>query len=210
MKNIAIVLGYGVFLESDLAYQQKYLEPVLNDILKRNPDLIITCGGCSNKNYPDLSEAQSIRDLFVKLHPELESKIITEANSLSTPENLKFTQDFITKNYPECQTVTIYSDSCRSPKVFYLSLSLFLDAKELSQRDKLIILGNMYMQSNYDFSQAVELNYQNITIVGIPLSDTMSLVSHQITSSMLEMHSFDYPDLHQQIVDSRKKKWGIK
>jgi hypothetical protein len=37
----------------------------------------------------------------------------------------------------------------------------------------------------------------------------MEMAAHQIASSMLEMHYLDYPDLHQQFIDWRKKKWGF-
>lgn len=211
MKHIAIVLGYGIFIKPNDAYQQRYLEPVLNQIINQNPDLIITCGGASHKDYPNLSEAQTIKDLFISLHPELESKIITEDKSLSTPENLGFSASTIATNYPESDTVTIYCDSCRVPKVFYLALSLFLKNKPRDEKEKLEILSQIYLQKLFDFSGPVEINFQNITVIGVPLSDNMSMIAQQITSSMLDMHAFDYPDLHKEFVEFRKKKiWGLK
>ncbi|MBP9818157.1 hypothetical protein KBC75_05445 [Candidatus Shapirobacteria bacterium] len=210
MTHIAIVLGYGVYEDSNTAYKTKYLEPVLTDILAKNPDLIITCAGCSNSKFPTLSEAESIKTLFVELQPSIDSKIITETDSLSTPESLEFTSKLINKNYPDCDHVTIYVDSCRVPKALYLSLQLFLTGSKLSEKELLTILGHIYLEKLYDFSQSVELNYQNITVVGTPLSDNMTLVSQQIVSSMLEMHSFNYPELHQEFIDWRKKQWGIK
>jgi len=208
MKNISIVLGYGIFVKPNPDYQ-KYLESALDDILNCKSDLVITCGGCSNKDRPDLSEADSIRTLFLELHPELKSIITTETKSLSTPENLSQSLQLINRHYPNPETVTVYCDSCRVPKVFYLCLSLFLKNQNLTEKEKLTILSNIYLSKLDDFSKNVELNYQNIKVVGIALSNSMTLISQQIISSMLEMHSFDYPDLHQQFIDWRKKKWGV-
>ncbi|MBI2464906.1 hypothetical protein HYV64_02075 [Candidatus Shapirobacteria bacterium] len=136
--------------------------------------------------------------------------MITENTSLSTPESLDFTAKIISSQHPDCQTITIYVDSCRVPKAFYLCLSLFLNNKNLTEKEKIIILGQLYSEKLYDFSSSIEMNYKNITVVGVPLSDTLALVARQSIASMLEMHAFDYPDLHQQFIDHRKKEWGIK
>lgn len=207
--NFALVLGYGVYTSDQTNYRQKYLEPVLNNIVRRNSDLVITCGGHSNPKHPQLSEAESIRDLFLEIKPELSSKIIIEVDSLTTPGSLENCQKIISQQYPDFKSITIYSDSCRVPKIFYLCLSLFVPKEKLSEIDRLTILSKLSLQNAYDFSQSVEMSYQNFTVVGIPLSDNSTLISHQIISSMVEMHSFDYPDLHQQFVDWRKQQWGI-
>lgn len=207
MKKISIVLGYGVFVKPQPEYQQ-YLESVLKDILLRRSDKIIICGGCSNKNHPQLSEAQSINNLYLELHPELKDKIIIEDGSLSTPESLKFSHELISRDYQNPECVTIYCDSCRSPKVFYLALSLFSQNK-FSEKERLMILGQN-IKEQPDVSQKTLFNFQNLYVVGIPLSDNMTLIANQIMSSMLEMHAFDYPDLHQQFIDWRKKQWGVK
>lgn len=209
MRNISIILGYGVFIPPNANYQ-KYLEDVLNACLKNQPDLIIVCGGHSSSKYPDFSEAETIRDFYLRIHPELKSKIIIEPNSLSTPENLEFAKNLIIEKYQKIENVIVYCDSCRLPKVFYLSSSQFLNSQNLSEKDRLVILGNIFLSQQPDVSQNISCTYQNLTVVGIPLSDTKELIAYQIMSSMLEMHAFDYPDLHRQFIDWRKKKWGFK
>ncbi len=207
MNNISIILGYGIFVKPMPEYQQ-YLETLLKDIINRQSDLIIICGGCSNKNYPKLSEAVSIRDFFLDLHPELNHQIIIEDKSLSTPQSLENSFDLIEQSHNDFSSINVYCDSCRSPKVLYLALSL-LD-KTLTEKDKLEIIGHIYLNNSPDVSQKTFFNYKKLNIVGIPLSNNMSLIAHQIMSSMLEMHSFDYPDFHQQFVDWRKKQWGVR
>lgn len=200
MENIAIILGYGVFIKPNHNYQS-YLESVLENILSTSFEKIIICGGYSSSEHPSLSEAESIKQLFIKLQPKLASLLILEDKSLTTPQNLEFSQK-IANN----QNITIYCDSVRVPKVFYLSFSLYFP--KLNEKEKLAVLAKVGRELN--FSQNVTMSYQNIKIIGIPFSKTIDLAAHQIISSMIEMHFIDYPDLHQQFIDYRLEKWGIK
>ena len=202
MTNTCIILGYGVFIKPNHDYQ-KYLESSLEDALNHKPDKIITCAGCSKPKYPTLSEAVSMKNLFLESHPELSTIIVTEEQSLSTPQSLEFSQKFV-----EPGNVFIYCDSIRVPKVLYLAISLYF--KNLTEKEKIETIGKIYISQNPDVSKKVVLTYQHITVVGTPLSNTIELASQQIVSSMLEMHAFDYPDLHQQFIDWRKKQWGVK
>lgn len=198
MKNTAIVLGYGVFVKPNPNYQ-KYLETALRAIKNNRCDQLIICGGFTSPKYPSLSEARSIKNFYEETAENL-SQIIVEEKSLTTAQNLEFSKKYATGN------VTVYCDSIRAPKIFYLCLSLYY--RELTEEQKLTILSEISYSMN--FTKSVTLEYQLLKVVGIPLSDTMEMAAHQIISSMVEMHFEDYPKLHQRFVDYRQKLWKIK
>ncbi|MCX6726721.1 MAG: YdcF family protein [Candidatus Shapirobacteria bacterium] len=201
MKNISIVLGYGVFTPEQTDYQN-YLVTALNGCLKDQSEIILTTGGCSNKNYPQLSEAESVKNLYLELHPELSPIIITENQSLSTPQNLENSLEILNKQNITPSDINIFCDAIRSPKVFYLALSLFYP--DLSEKDRLKIL------LDFATSDIPKLDYNIIHVNGISFSNTFELATHQIVSSMLEMHYLEYPDLQEQFIAWRKIKWGVK
>jgi len=208
--NIAIVLGYGVFIPPQPEYQN-YLKSALKICQEHQSDLIITCGGCSNKNHPTLSESESIGRFFLQLDPNLESHLYFENRSLSTPENLQFSRDYLASKNLTPEKIFITCDSIRVPKVFMLALQYFSSIYNfnLSEADRFQILGDIYTTQSPDLIRNVIYSYQHISIMGIPLSQTAQLASGQIVSSMLEMHAPDYPDLHQQFLAWRKHQWGI-
>ncbi|MBP6989229.1 YdcF family protein [Candidatus Shapirobacteria bacterium] len=197
-SDTAIILGYGVLIKPNPNYE-KYFLSALESIQSGNYQKIIFCGGCTNPNYPNLSEAQSIKKFFEETNLSL-PELITEDNSLTTAQNLEFFKKHVSENF------TIFCDSVRVPKIFYLCLSLYYP--NLTEEQKLVILAETGHQLN--FAQSITMSYQNFQVTGIPLSDTMELAAHQIFSSMIEMHFEDYPNLHQRFIDYRKKLWKIK
>jgi len=211
MKNICLVLGYGIFSPPNPEYQS-YLEKALDLCFQANSTSIITCGGCSNKDHSDISEASSIAKVFTDLHPEAKPLIICEDKSLTTAQNLEFSRDRIKAMGQLPEKITIICDSIRVPKVLYLSLELFSDILnfKLSEEDRLSILQDIYLQQDQNLVRDISYIYKNLEIKGIPLSKSPEVVSYQIVSSMWEMHALDYPKLHQKFITWRKQKWGIK
>jgi len=211
MENICLVLGYGVFLPPNPEYQN-YLAKALDICLQIKPSLIITCGGHTNKDHLDLSEASSIAHFFGNLHPNLKPSIICEDKSLTTAQNLAFSRNHLKVAGQTPQGLTIICDSIRVPKIFYLSLDIFSDifGFKLSAEDRLSLLQDIYLNQDQNLIKDVSFIYKNLKIKGIPLSKSPEIISGQIISSMWEMHASDYPKLHQKFINWRKQKWGIK
>ncbi|MFA6602260.1 MAG: hypothetical protein WCT01_00505 [Candidatus Shapirobacteria bacterium] len=201
MSSISIILSYGVFIKPNPDYQV-YLDSALNQSLATDCDYIILCGGVTNPTFPNLSESESVGTHFNEVKPNLKSKIILDTSSLTTPQNLEHAHKLITSKNLNPSIVNIFCDTIRSPKIFYLALTVFYP--DLSEKEKLEILQNIALSSNH------ELAHNLIRIRGIPLSNSIEIATNQIIASMLEMHYFDYPDLHEQFVKWRKRQWGIK
>lgn len=208
MKNIGIILGYGVFIQPNPNYQ-KYLDSVYRHFSKNHPDLLIICGGYSNKNYPDISESKSIATFYHHYYPNIKFPIILEEQSLTTAQNLQFALKLLKPNESLC--VNIICDSIRVPKVINLALKIFdpIYHFNLSEPQCLKILMKYYLQPDFNLLKKIHFSQSQLSITGIPLSKSAKLASSQILSSMLEMHYLDYPDLHQQFITWRKKQWGI-
>jgi hypothetical protein len=211
MTDVGIVLAYGVFLPPNPLYQQ-YLDQALKLLLTSAPHLIITCGGHTNQNYPHLSEADTIAGYFLQKAPGLKSHIQAEISSLTTVQNLSNACRLIRTSKIVSPRLTIVCDSIRVPKVFYLSLQIFksLLPSNLTKKDRLQILLDIYLNQPPDLIRPLKYDFHNLTVLGVPYSKSAQLASHQVMSSMLEMHALDYPDLHEQFVNWRKNKWGIR
>jgi len=209
MNNIAIILGYGVYDGSNIEYYDRYLAPVFNDIYNGKFDLVVICGGCTNKKYPKLSESKSIYNLYLSKYPNRKDKVVLEEKSYTTSDNLKFARKIITKHINKNTEFTVFCDSWRSPKVFYMSLSQFIKPKS-SVSLRLDISNNIYMSKSFDFYNITNIEYKNLKVIGYPLSNDNTQISQQIMASMIQMNSYDYPNVNRDFIKKRKKIWGIK
>lgn len=209
MNNIAIILGYGVYENSNVEYFDRYLSPVFENINSNNFDPIVICGGCTNKKYPNLSESKSIYDLYRSKYPNRKDKVILEEKSYTTSDNLKFAHELIAKYVNNNTRLTVFCDSWRSPKVFYMSLSQFIKPKS-SVSLRLDILNNIYMSTNFDFYNVTNIEHKNLQVIGYPLSNDNTQISQQIMASMIQMNSYDYPKVNSDFIKKRKQIWGIK
>lgn len=198
MSKISIICCYGVLITPNPDYE-KYLQSCLQSSL--NSDHIIVCGGHTNSKYPDLSESDSVIEYFRTQKPELAPRLISESESLTTPQNLQNAHRIISEQQLSFDTLTICCDYIRSPKVFLLALSLFYP--QLTPEQQLTILQDLV------FSQSPSLTYKELTINGIRLSDSLQLAEQQILSSILEIHYFQYPTLHQRFIDWRHQLWKL-
>jgi len=211
MRNVGIVLAYGIFIPPNTEYQS-YLEKAFNFCLQDATPIIITTGGYTNKKYPEISEASSVAKLFSSLHPDAKPAIFCEDKSLTTIQNLEFSCDYLKTSGQAPEKLTIICDSIRLPKILYSALDIFSDLLgfKLSKEERLNILLDLYLEQDPNLVRDISFAYKNLEIKGIPLSQSAEIVSYQIISSMWEMHALEYPKLHQKFIAWRKQKWEIK
>jgi len=205
MRNISIILGYGVFVEPNPEYQS-YLNQVKNFILERDVDTIIITGGFTNPVIPHLSEASSISKYLFPQSDKL--NIILEEKSLTTYQNLLFSRDIISANIKTLDSILVIADSIRVPKVFFHALQIFFNIAIKESLDLLISESRLH---NPDIlPDPISFSHQNLTVQGITLSCDPKQIAQQITSSLVESHYSEYPELNQDFVAWRKTRWGIK
>lgn len=207
--NIAIILGYGIFNKNDQKYKQ-YLDKSAQVIIENQADKVIFCGGFT-KSGIDVSEAQSMSNYFKEIEPELDSKIILEEKSITTLENIRFTNELLSKNNLKPEKIIVICDSIRLAKVFYFSLAHFshLFGKNLSKKE----IFEQYLEINtkekYDYSQETSINYQNFLFYGVGMERSPEEIARQISTTILEVEAFEHKDLEEKITSYRKKLWNI-
>ncbi|MEK7527560.1 MAG: ElyC/SanA/YdcF family protein [Patescibacteria group bacterium] len=210
MKNVGIILGYGVFIPPNPEYQS-YLDQAKNLILEKGFDTTIITGSFTNPKYPHLSEASSIFDYFLSQSNKL--NIILEDQSLTTYQNLLFSKDIISTRLKTLDSVFIIADSIRVPKVFFHSLEIFspLFLKAMTTEDRLRLLATESRLHDPDtLPNPIAFSFEKLTVQGISLSNDSKSIAHQIISSLIESHYLEYPSLHREFIAWRQKKWGIK
>lgn len=204
--NTAIVLAYGIFQPENEQYKS-YIDKAFEEISLLQSEKIIICGGITSRLFPTTSEAKSILDYVQEIYPEMKDRIDLEERSLTTLQNIEFARSLVTD--VTSQKITFFCDSIRSSKVFYLSLKFFsepvLSDEEIYQR----LLTIMTTKKTHVLEDTI-LVYKNIEVKGINLEREITEVGDQITASMLEVAFSQYPSLHEEFIEWRKKEWGLK
>lgn len=194
--NIAIILGYGVFEETNQEYKD-YLDWITKTVTEQKTEKLIICGGFTNPLHKDLSEAQSISNYIKKLLPS-DIKIVLEEKSITTPQNLEFAKEEIATE----DNILIFCDLARLAKVIWLSARI-LSGKSQSEVSHAIL--DFYL----DKKIKPFVNW-NMTVMPFefPSRDKYQYFAQSFTS-LLEVESLSDTDLEEKILVQRKKDFGI-
>lgn len=205
---ITIILGYGIYTDENTSYKN-YLDIAAGIIKGTQTDLIITTGMATNPNYPDLTEAQSMKEY-------LKDKVngipfLLEETSLSTQQNISLSAALMAKNKMNPDKLIIISDSIRLPKTFFFTLHYFNDLLgfKLSEEQMYRELMMLTLKEKPNFSQDVKLLYKQIDFYGIGMERTFKDISNQIIGTLEELAFIRYPNLEKQFLELRKNEWGI-
>lgn len=206
--TITIILGYGIYSEENTTYKN-YLDIAAGIIKGTQTDLIITTGMASNHNYPDLTEAQSMKQYLVDKVNGI--PFLLEESSLSTQQNVSLSAELMTEKKINPDKLIIICDSIRLPKTFFFTLHYFNDLLGLKLTEEEIYkeLMILTLKEKPDFSQDVKLSHKQIDFYGICMERTLKDISNQITGTLEELAFIRYPDLEKQFLEIRKKEWGI-
>ncbi len=207
--HITIVLPYGVFEESNLQYQA-YLARTARILKENNTDIVMFCGGYTNKNLPHLSEATSVLRYLQQNINNL-SKHFIEERSLTTPQNLEFVRDILVQEKITPTKLSIICDSIRAPKVFFLAHDYFgkLLEKSVEEKELYRFLLEEGLVKERDITKDVSFDFKHIHIHGIALQRSKQEIGHQVIATMEEIVFSKYPELHASYIQARKKLWGI-
>lgn len=193
----AIVLGYGVFQETNAEYKE-YLDWIAKDCQEQGIEKIIFTGGCSNNTLPDISEAKANQKYFQKICPNI-SQSVLEEKSLTTAQNLQFSAHLIQPNLDE---IIVYCDLYRTAKIIWISLHYLLG---LSRHDIALSL--------LDFRKEKKIRpyiYKNLTVKGYDFpSRDKNIVLGQTYSSLIEVESLYDEEVDQKLNNQRKQEFGL-
>lgn len=194
--NIAIVLGYGLFEESNQEYKD-YLDWIAKTVTDKKIEKLIICGGFTNPLHKDLSEAQSMGNYIKNLLPP-DIKIVLEEKSITTPQNLEFAKEEIATE----DSVLIFCDLARLAKVIWLSARILL-AKTQTEVSHSVL--NFYLDKK--IKPYVDWNL-TVMPFDFPSRDKYQYFAQSFTS-LLEVESLDDPTLEEKIIVQRKKDFGL-
>ena len=206
--KLLIILGYGIYQKEPL--YTRYLDRALEILSSENPDLIIATGWKTNKNFPEVSEASSIKAYVVQKEPALELKIFLEESSVSTMRNILNAKELIAQQTDELATCIVVCDSIRIPKTFYLTAKYFSDllGQHITEEDIYTRLLEYY-NAGTDLLNDTTLTYQSLTVHGISWGRSIEEVSNQIMSGIIEIGCSKYPNLEAKSTKLRKKFFKI-
>lgn len=122
-KHVVLVFGYGCHLKPEL---QEYLDRVVVFCRRRRPDLIIFCGGFTQrKTAPGVSEAGLMAGYVL---PKLSGAIayIKETDSYTTPDNAENASRVNYRGLLSKETdLTVFCEATRALKVDLLIRHFF-------------------------------------------------------------------------------------
>jgi hypothetical protein len=207
-----IVLGYGIFVEPNPEYK-KYFEYAVGILNDTQCDVVVTTGGCSNKDFPQKSEAKTISEVLCEIDPKLKPKILLEEEALSTPQNIQFCARLLAQQSKhKVSGIVLIGDSIRIPKAAFLSMTYLspILGVTLSVKERIKRLSGLYLEEKTDLLKQIRFSAGGVDVFGYPLSNKPYMYANQILSSMLEVFSPEFPDLHEEFIRWRKNKWGLK
>lgn len=195
VMNTGIVLGYGLFEESNQEYKD-YLEWVNKQVVELGLDQVVLCGGFSSQQQPEISEAETMRQFLVKQRPDF--NWILEEQSLTTPQNLKNSIQKIDTN----DNIFVFGDLTRFAKIIWLSLAYILKL----ERSEIV-------DAFWEFGKDKKLKpfvYKNLAVLPFDFpSRTKYSAIAQSFSTLLEVESIYDPELDQKIIIKRKSDFGV-
>jgi hypothetical protein len=205
--KVAVLLPYGIFQQSNLQYKD-YIDRAYGKLSANQFDYLFLAGGRTNKDFSNLSEAQSIYEYLLKRSPDLKEKIFLEEKSLTTVQNLEFIVDILASKNLSADEVMITCDSIRLNKVFVVAAFLF--AKQSTEEEILESLLQQGIENNIKMTEDSALKFKQIVVYGLNIHRSIDEVAAQISNTLLEANFLKYPKLHQIAIVWRKKILGLK
>jgi hypothetical protein len=198
--NIALILGYGVHLEGEFPYLDLII-PHLQSF-----DLIIPCGGFTNRDTPDISEALSIQKYLESTG--IEKDFLLEDASLTTPENILNGKKLI-DSMEGVESITIFCDSIRVPKITIQALQAFLGYSLEKSLNHGLELHIKWREKAHALTEETIVSHQNLTVHGVKLNRTPEEIGDQIIASLAEAHMVYDEKPRQRLHNWRRKLWKL-
>ena len=201
MENIAIIHWYWlVNLERELF--QLYIWGLKKYLNNSDFGRIVLSWWFTSKDVRK-SEAQSMKDVL--FDDKLLWQRILEERSFTTFENVKFCAEIL--DSIENKNITVFCWNTHLPKIVYLSLQYYLHFSKWKTLE--LIQNKLGDKTLLEFEWDVETEIWGIKFVWFDLWADKKKFWKAIWSGIIETHYDDFPDLHDDFLQKRKKSWGI-
>jgi hypothetical protein len=193
----AIILLYGLCTPEKKWYFP-YLEFLASQISSYNFQKVILCGGFTDPQIPNDSEASTVKEYLLQKNPCF-TNFILEDKSITTNQNL----EFASKNISKGDQVTLYCDQDRKAKVVWIALHYLFGLDQ-----KLIYTELLKYKTKNKFND--NYIYQNLEVVGFDFQYTdKSGALAQTYTSLLDVISLYDPDLDTLNLNQRKHDFNL-
>lgn len=198
--HIALILGYGVHLEGEFPY----LDLIIPHLLDH--DLVIPCGGFTNRDTPKISEALSMQTYLES--KGVKATFLLEDASLTTPENILNAKKLI-DSMEGVESITIFCDSIRVPKVTIQLLQVLFGYSLEQSLDHALKLHIKWREEGHALTQETIVCHHNLTVHGVKLDRTPEEIGDQIIASLAETHMIRQEEPRQRLHNWRRKLWKL-
>lgn len=202
MQNIAIIHWYGRMKDNE--FSRIYADKLVQYIEQGRFDIIISSWWFTDADVHE-SEAQSIKNTIQPRLTQKQYKWILEENSLTTYENVSQCAKILDQSLQK--TITVFCWNTHLPKIAYLSLQKYCwYTKEVA-----LTLMQKDIQKNiisYKWDCIYKLDC-NVSFVWFDLGADVEKYGKALWSSIIETHYDEYPNLHNDFVEFRKKDWHL-
>jgi hypothetical protein len=212
MTKYALLLGYGIFHDAKVsnAKYADYVKSFANYVNKNKIDTVVISGGHTSIRHPLESEAESI-EKYLKPLLKGNAKVVLENWSLTTLENIEYSQKFI---HLKDSTVTVFCDNIRPQKVIWLVLHFWfrLNKKEIEKYFVDYSVG-YYIKHFTDEGLGKEMSkgftYKNVFVKPYPMRTDINDAISAIVGDILEINSLYEKTLRTRLIKYVKYKLGL-
>ncbi len=199
--RIGIVLLYGLYTEEREDYRE-YLDYISDEIQRENLDKVMLCGGHTNPNRPDDSEASTVQDYL--LTKSTFNQYLLEDSSITTNQNLMYAAEKLTEmNINEEDEIFVYGDLTRKSKIAWIAIHEILN---LSQKEIFeFMLEYVHEQNIYKDIRCRNLIVKGFDFAGKSREETIAMSF----TAILDVLALYNPDLEKADTARRKQLFGI-
>jgi putative lipoic acid-binding regulatory protein len=211
MTRYAVIFGFGLFDETNLKYKA-YLDRFAKLVAKKKIDAVVLCGGHTNVEFPEKSEAGTMAAYLTPILPD-SVKIYTEDRSLTTEQNVKFAKELLDLS-PE-NKIFLVADSVRFFKDFWFVLHHWygLTKEEIITQ----LLSIMLTEISENPKRTIELKeikkklkYKNTEIVIDALHKDYLNAMHTIITELFEIEALYDPKVYDKYMEMTRAKFRVK
>ncbi|MCW6160366.1 MAG: YdcF family protein [Candidatus Micrarchaeales archaeon] len=213
MTKYALLFGFGLFDQSNPKYKA-YVDRFAKLVNKKRIEEVVLCGGHTDKNMLEKSEAGTIAE-YLKPLIGANVKVHIEDQSLTTEQNIKFAKQFV--NLDGANRIIIVSDAVRFFKIFWIVLDRWFNVN----REEVVQTWYAIIQKVYDSPKkkgtAIELKdikrlleYKNVKVVIDNYHKDYKNGMHTIISEPFEIEALYNQQIYDKFMDVTMKKFKLK
>lgn len=215
MSKYAVILGYGLFDESNALYKS-YLDTAIEHANNDSDSVIVFAGGKTNPKHPSDSEAGTMYKYAKPLLKE-HVRVLLEEESMTTPQNIEFVSKLIPQaiSDPSTNKIEVFCDNIRMVKVMWFVQHYWFKRNMDAIAQFFVDYGYQFYQKQHTTEQIGDhlrngLEYENVSIVPCWIHTRINSAISQQIGSVLEIQALYDGVLEKKLMRNVLEKFGFK